>query len=472
MFRNESEDNFNENTDLTELVEQFEKSLHHNEQIFFDEDALEQIMEYYEARMETLKLEKAVDYAISQNPYSSDFIIRKAEILLHKKKYDDAHALLDKAALFDSREIDIFLVRADIFMETHKLEEALTTLNEALDLSQEGEKEFVYAEMSHVYELMEDYDKAIKYLFMAVECNPENINILEDVAHLVDMTDKYDESIILHKKIIDKNPYSWIAWYNLGRAYAGMNLYEKALEAFDFSIAINEDFEYVYREAADVYFRLDNIKKAIEMFEAAQQHSPEFDDYSFRIGICYERIEEYKNARFHYRKATRTDPYHDEALFRIGETYRIEERYDAALVNYKKALRLDEQNELYLATLISIYQILENEDEIITHMYALVYARPEVLTYWIDIIKYLYETANYDEALEVCAEALLRCGSYAEFEYMESIVLFKTGKEREAFSKLENALIKDFARHTILMDVDERFYYHPRVRRIVELYGK
>ncbi|MBC8172727.1 MAG: tetratricopeptide repeat protein, partial [Chitinophagales bacterium] len=409
---------------------------------------------------------------LTLNPYSSDFIIRKAELYLHKKKYTEAHAWLDKAALFDAREIDIYLVRADIFMETNKLPEALATLNEALELADESEKEYVYLEMSHVYEMEEDYDKALEYIMTALELNHDNMDVLQDIAHLVDMTDKYDESIVLHKKIIDKNPYSWLAWYNLGRAFTGVNLYEKAMECFEYCIAIQDDFEYVYREAADVYYRIEDFKNAIEMFEQAQHHAPEFDDYSYRIGLCYERMAEYKLARFHFRKATRNDPYLDEAYFRIAETYRIEERYDVALVNYKKAFKLDEQNELYLTTLINVYRALENDDEVISYMYALVYSKPDVLTYWVEIIQFLYTTKNYEEALDVCAEAIVRCGNFAEFLFLKSIVLFKTGKEREAINTLENALIHDYARHTILLQTDEEFYYHPKVKQVIELYAR
>lgn len=472
MFQNEFDDSFRESTDLTELIEQFEKSIETEQHVFFDEDAMQRILEYYEIRMEMLKLEKAVDYALSQNPYSSDFIIRKAELCLHKKKYTDAHAWLDKAALFDTTEIDIFLVRADIFIETNKLHDALAVLQQGEQYADEGEKAFVFAEMSRVYELMENYPKALEVLFTAIENNPDNMNILEDAAHLVDMTEQYEQSITLHKNLLENNPYNWMAWYNLGRAYAGVTLFEKALEAFDYCIAIHEDFEYLYREAADVHFRMGNMKKTIEMLQTAQQYAPDFDDYNYKIGLCFENLEEYKNARFHYRKAIRTDPYHDSAFYRIGETYRLEERYDAALVNYKKALRLDEQNEDYLATIISVFQKLDNVQETITYMYALVYTRTDVLTYWTELIQALYQNTDYEEALEVCAEAIQRCGNFAEFRYLESMILFKTGKEREAFSTLENALTKDFARHSILLDNDENFYYHPKVRQLVELYAR
>lgn len=472
MFRNEFDDNMSEHTDLTQLIEQFERCLENQEQAFFDEDALEQIMDYYELQMETVKLEKAVDFAIVQNPYSSDFLIRKAEILLNRKKYSEAHLWLDKAMLFDATEIDIYLVRADIFMETNSFQEALDILNTALNFADESEKEFVYAEMSHAFELMEDYEKALECLIIAVRYNPENASAMEELAHLIDMTDEYDKSIELHKGLIEKSPYHWMAWYNLGRAYAGLGLYEKAIDAYDYCLAIHEDFEYAYRESADACFRNDDLKKAIELFESAQQHSAGYDDYSFRIGICFEKLEDYKQARFHYRKATRTDPYHDESFFRIGETYRIEGRFDAALVNYKKAIKLDEQNEYYLTTIIAMYQNLDHAEEAVSYMYTLVYAKPDVLTYWTDLIQNLYSFSLYTEALEVCEEALHRCGNFSEFFYLQAMALYKNGEEKDAITKLEYALHADYPRNKIMIETDEAFYFKPEVQSLMELYKK
>lgn len=123
------------------------------------------------------------------------------------------------------------------------------------------------------------------------------------------MTDKFDESIKLHSEIIEKDPYLWLAWYNLGRAYTGVGLYEKALDAFEFVNAINEDYDLAYREAADVHYRKEEFEKAIQMFETAHDKSGGFEDYSFRIGLCYERNDNLKEARFHYRKAVRLDPF-------------------------------------------------------------------------------------------------------------------------------------------------------------------
>lgn len=455
---------------IVELIEIFEKYLLTKEHIFLDDEALERILEYYEIRNDEIKAEALVDYAIAQNPYSGEFLARKAEHLFRKKKYNEALEHLDRASIFDAGEIDIYLIRADIYIEQNDIEKAIDILNQALTIADDIEKDAIYAELSDVYEIKEDFDTAFECLEQALHFNPLSEDALHKVSHIVDMTDKYDESVALHLRIIEKEPYAWLAWYNLGRAYAGLSLLEKALEAYEFVMAINEDFDYVYRDAADVYYRLENFTGAIEMFELAQQKSGGFDDYSFRLGLCYERIENYKVARFNYRKAVRIDPYMHEAFFRIGETYRTELRYEIALVNYKKALKLDDINEDYVNTIISIYRIIDRTDEVINYMNWLVNVCPDISTYWLELIAFLYEQEKYEEVLETISEAIIRCGHYSEFFYIESAALHRLGKEKESNAILEQALSIDYARHTILIDIDQVFLFLPAIQNTLQIY--
>jgi tetratricopeptide (TPR) repeat protein len=237
-------------------------------------------------------------------------------------------------------------------------------------------------------------------------------------------------------------------------------------------MAIQEDFDLVYRDAAEVYYRMEEFKKSISMFETAEEKSGGFEDYSFRIGLCYERTDDLKAARYHYRKATRQDPYLHEAFFRIGETYRMEDRLEAALVNYKKALKYDESNEDYICTIVSIYKMLDRDNEVINYLNWLVNVRPDITTYWLDLIIYLLDIDRYEEALETTAEAIQRSGQYAEFYYLQSAALYYCGKEKESHSVLEHALSLDYARHLIMYEVCKDFANNPRIQDLINLYKK
>lgn len=467
------ESDFNEydKTALAALVEQFEQYLKDNAYTYFDEEGLEMLLEYYEMRNLPEREEAVIDFALTQNPFSSEFLVRKAEFLLNRKRYTEALETLDKAQLFDSREVDIYLLRSDIFVEQNRTEEAEQELMEALSIADDSDKDAVYAELSDIYEIQEQFNKAFDALAMALKFNANSEDALQKLAHIVDMTDRYEESVAIHNKIIEQDPYSWMAWFNLGRSYVGLGFYEKALECFEYVMAIEENFDLVYRDAADIYYRMDDFEKAISMFETAHEKSIGYEDYSFRIGLCFERMNNYKSARFHYRKAARQDPYMHDAFFRIGETYRMESRLDPALVNYKKALNLDETNEDYICTIISIYKMLDREPDVLEHLELLVSVRPEILSYWLDYITYLFEINDFEGAARVAESAIHRGGHYAEFYYLQSAASAALGDMRTALLQLEQALTMDYARHTILYEVHNDIAMLPAFQKLIVQFG-
>ena len=58
-----------------------------------------------------------------------------------------------------------------------------------------------------------------------------------------------------------------MAWFNLAAAYQGLKLYEKAIDAYLYAIAIEEKFDYAYRNMGDAYIRLRKYKEAIEALQ-------------------------------------------------------------------------------------------------------------------------------------------------------------------------------------------------------------
>ena len=58
--------------------------------------------------------EAVADLAIAQNPYSGDFLVRKAELLFNRKDYQASLELLDKTVVFDATNLDIYLLRSEI----------------------------------------------------------------------------------------------------------------------------------------------------------------------------------------------------------------------------------------------------------------------------------------------------------------------------------------------------------------------
>ena len=51
------------------------------------------------------------------------------------------------------------------------------------------------------------------------------------------------------------------------RSLPGIKLYEKSIDAYQYAVAIDEKFDYAYRNMGDAYIRLRKYKEAIEALE-------------------------------------------------------------------------------------------------------------------------------------------------------------------------------------------------------------
>lgn len=99
---------FNEDfEDLRDLLQQFENLKEGRSHAFLDEDSFEQIIDYYDEHDELNNALQAVEIAIDQFPFSSALLLKKSALLIETKKYRDALALLEKAAVLDSNDINL-----------------------------------------------------------------------------------------------------------------------------------------------------------------------------------------------------------------------------------------------------------------------------------------------------------------------------------------------------------------------------
>ena len=248
--------NSDEREDINELISQFENLRRGRAASYIDEESFERIIEYFEMEENFIKAKIAVDMAIEQYPYSGALLVKKADLLLFQRSYEEALELLDQASILDNNNIDIYILRTEAFLAMDRQEEAVALLEQALKMFTGDEKIDLLFDLADVYDDYEDFEKVFDCLKVILEQEPTNEEALYKICFWTDFTGRNAESIELHLKIIDENPYSELAWFNLGAAYQGLKLYEKAIDAYKYAIVIDEKFDYAYRNLGDAYIRL------------------------------------------------------------------------------------------------------------------------------------------------------------------------------------------------------------------------
>ncbi len=470
MFKGEAWER--EGRELRELVSRFERAIAEDVLAFFDDEDLEQIIEHYQDQDELDMALQASEYGLELNPYNALFYIHKANVLFELRRFEEAMACTDKAALYDPSEAEIYYLRADLHVQREEFPQAIECLEEALQRADLEEHEQILVEMAEVYGDMEDFDQMFEKLRMALDLNPESEDALAKLWYCVDIAEMYEQSIVLNKQIIDRKPYTYLAWYNLGKAYAGMELYDKAMEAFSYVQAIEEKFGPVYRDCGELVFRQGRYREAIAFFLQAVDRNEPDEDVFFRIGNCREKLEEWGGARHHYRKALQIDPYHHQAYFRIAHTYLIQNNAEQAMRNFRKAIHLDPDNADYRAELGRVqYELDQSPQALISYREAL-RIRPDYPPHWVQYSRMLVENGEREAAIEASAEAIAHCGDLAVLLYLQAACLMVSGRHREGAEVLQRALDLDLASHPILFELFPELEQDIRVLELINQYKR
>ena len=431
-----------DNTELQELLKRYENLKKGRSQSYIDEESFEKIIDYFDEKEDIGSALEAAEKGAEQYPFSSTMLIRKADLLIATHKYREALSLLDHAAMLDSSDINVYILKTDAYLALDKQEKAVEILEEALALFTGEERIALLFELSDVYDDYQEFEKVFDCLKLILEQEPNNEEALYKICFWTDFTGRNEESIKLHQKIIDEYPYNELAWFNLAAAYQGIKLYEKALDAYHYAIAINEKFDYAYRNMGDAYIRLKKYKEAIEVLQKVLELTkPEALIYE-ALGFCYDRLHNNGQARFYYRKASHITPEDSKLYYKIACTYFNEGQWESAAKQLETALKIQRHQLEYNLLMGECKMQLGFYKDAIQYFSAIVTARPKNKKGWEALVRCLYKAEYFEEAKDQVIAALKISDGQPIFHYYLSAILFALGKTKEAKLQLENAMVK------------------------------
>lgn len=428
------------NQELSEILKKYENLKKGRNHSYLDEEAFEKIIDYFDEKEDLGRALEAAEKGCEQYPFSSSILIRKADLHITACKYNEALEILNHAAMLDSGDINIYILKTDVYLAMDKHEKAVEILEEALILFSGQEKIELLFELTDVYDDYEEFEKVFDCLKLILEEDPNNEEALYKICFWTDFTGRNEESIRLHRKIIDDFPYNELAWFNLAAAYQGLKLYEKALDAYQYAVVIEEKFDYAYRNMGDAYIRLRKYREAIEVLEKVVELSkPEALIYE-AIGHCYEKLTNHAQARFYYRKASHIAPEDSKLYYKMACTYFNEGQWEKAVLQLEAAIRIHPKQPEYNLLMGECKMQLGFYKDTIQYFSEVVSVRPKSSRGWEALVRALYKARFLDEANDQALAALSFANGKPIFIYYRSMILFALGKSREALLQLEKAL--------------------------------
>ncbi|MEL6635702.1 MAG: tetratricopeptide repeat protein [Bacteroidota bacterium] len=440
--------------DLLPLIEQFERQLKNGRDWELSETEFLQAADYYERIDLVEKALEAVEHGLQQHDCSANLHAHKAHLLLRIARADQALQLIDLAEAFGYSRMRLELLRARAFTQKRNYDTALCLL-QGLKCSNHGtptERSEIHYQEAHIHEKQENFERMFSSLRQSLLLNPHHQNALERLYYCLDMGEWGSESVELCGYLIDENPYSYLAWYNLGHAYYAQFRYEKAIEAFEFCFLINENFIPAYYDCADVYLQICDFSGALHCYRELLAFGEPNAELLFKLGLCHESLGQLEEARCLFFRALRRHPKHEEVYFHIGECFAREENWATAAEYYQKALDFDQHREDILSAQADALLRLGRFREVEPLLIAATEVLPEQSYLWMRLARFYLSMGQAEKALARLEDAEIDAYG-AEMCYARAACHAHLDRMTEALDALGEGLQLNFDQHYLFFEL-------------------
>lgn len=429
--------------EINELIQQFEDAIKRNNSAFFDQDDFESIIDYYEDIGQFEKALVANERALEIHPFSATLLLRQAHLIFNLKNAESALEIIDKVISLDASEIGAYILKAEIYSFQSKYNEAIEILQHLENLCEGDDLIDVYLQTCDVYEDMSKHQLVFEYLKKCLRLDASNDEAINRINYCLELTQNFEDGIEFFRELINKQPYNHQAWYNLACAYRGLGLTEKAIEAFEYVIAINEDIDYVYIDLAELLLKENQFEKALDVLnDLSENYEPDEEVFVLQ-GKCFDAQNNYKMARYYYKKALHQNPSLSDVYFKIGETYKKEDLWEQAFQAFQKAADLEkEQYEFCLALAEAALEINELDVAIDACETAIEIFVNKEDGYF--LMSKVFSTINDLETAEkIVMNGISLCKETRKLEYALVAVYLMQLKNKEAEIKLKKLVSED-----------------------------
>ena len=436
------------------LINRFNEMLNLGQYFYFDSEEIEKIIDYYTENIDKSKIRDAFLLYEKLYPFSPQLKIKKAQTLLYFDKASDAYNIIKEVP--SSNNDEYLYTLATIYSKLDKPKKSISIFEKLLLINKNNED--ILSNLANEYQKTDNFSKSADMLERLLLLN--NYNEINWYSYIItcEISKNSKRSLSFIKKHIESKPYDYEAWFYLGIIYQRMDNHLDAIEAFDYSLCIKEDYIRAYTNKAESLSELGYYQKAIDTCKETFKHEDPDAILYFDIGELYEKVDDLNKAKSYFYKCIRKDEHFAEAWYTLALILDLQDLNLEASYHIKKAIDINSSNVDYLFTYAQIHEKVGfiKEAEI---AYKKVLELDELDSEsWLNYSHLLYKNESKSEAIELLKKGIKLNPKSAELSYRLSAYLFQNGSENQALSIFEKALSIDYDLH------EEFFQYFPSIK--------
>ncbi|MDA8948471.1 tetratricopeptide repeat protein [Flavobacteriaceae bacterium] len=411
-------------------ITKFERMLKTNLIYFFDAQEFEDIIVHYLGFGENQLAKKALKMGLEQHPTSHELLLLQSEVFIIDEKYDAALKLLDYVEKLNPLDEEISLQKASIASKNGDHEASIKFLNKALELSEDPLEIWNLLGMEHL--LAEEFEEASYFFKNCIKDNPQDYSALYNLLYSYDHLNKINESITVLNEVLEIDPYSEVAWHQLGLVLLKKEQHKEALSAFDFAIISDDTFTGAYIEKGKLLETMGRINEAIDNYEIALNTNDPSAFVFLSIGRCHETLDNSEIAVSFYLKAIHLEPSNENSWISLIEFYISLKQHKKAKDYFKRALEVNSESVELWKKGTQIYKALGQLEKALNayqKLYDLgVYELPILLNH----IDLHLQLKQWDKAFEMTNEAYKTFPESKSLAFRLGGCCMELGKKSEA----------------------------------------
>jgi len=386
----------NNHRDVDALIKRYEDALSVGRQDYYDVDELEELSEYYLINGNRQASGAVIELGLKLHPNNSILLLKRATLYVEIGEYQHALHILDR--LPEKEDLDVRLLRAEVFLRLNRKQEGLRILKAIMD-EDSTDRVLRCLDVTAILSDQTWYDMAIEYLLLVLQDYPDNLELLEELAWCYEQDKAYEKSTPLYERMLDVDPYKVDAWFNLGQSWFNLDEYNKAVDAYEFAIAINPEDMLAMMQLAHALFQGGRYLEAAKAYKEYMDVDGESDAVFVFLAESLEKAGKMDEAQVHYASAFRLNASNIDACTGMAICLMEQKLYQESLSWFDKALSIEEEDPeiwVYVAELMLQMDMREEASMCYLRSLTLKKDQPDVLAALGNIA---FDQGEFDKAL-------------------------------------------------------------------------
>ncbi len=446
-------------------LSKFESMLKTDSVYFFDATEFEEIIQHYLNISKLSLAKKGIQLGLEQHPASVALKLLKIELFVFEDNLVEAIELLSEVEALAPQNEEVFIQKATISSKKRRHKEAIQFFKQSLEFTQDPCDIWAMIGMEYLY--MEDYENASLNFAKCLDVDYDDYSSLYNIIYCFEMQENFEAAAKYLNTFLDKNPYSEVAWHQLGRQYFELKKYEEALKAFDYAILIDDNFIGGYLEKAKTLEQLGQYEEAIANYLVTLELDDPTAFAYIRIGECYESLKIFETAIKYYKKAVHEDPLLETGWVLLSDVYFGVENYNKACYYINKAIEIDDSSTLFWCKYADINIKLDFYEEAVRGYQKCIALGYDVIGVYVSLADVLIFTGDFEDALKVLIKARKSYQGFAEIEYRLCGLFFIQDKKEYSYLHLKNGLALDYEYHNVIKDLFPTVFESEEINKII-----